>query len=88
MDHVRTIGRKLEMNGTKVDHITLQMGYQDPFSESSVGKFQTMSHMLQTSDHKFATSCGKFNTLPGKFKRLGPKLRTDVIKLMTTVSTL
>jgi hypothetical protein len=40
--------QKLEMNGVKVDHITLLMGYEDSFSKSSVGKFQTMPRMLQT----------------------------------------
>ena len=76
--------QKLEMNGTEDDHITLLMGYEDSFSESSVGKFQTMPRMLQTMDHKlqtlrykFATLCGKFKRLGGKFKRLTGKFQTS-----------
>ena len=40
--------RKLEMNGTEVDHITRPMGYENSFWESSVGKLQTIGLKLRT----------------------------------------
>jgi hypothetical protein len=68
--------QKLEINGSKVAQITLQMGYQGSLLSSSVGKFQTMPHMLQTMDHKLQTLRYNFATSRGKFKRLTGEFQT------------